>query len=24
VRKVEARQDYKRAWELWKRKAIAR
>ena len=22
VRKVEARQDYKRAWELWKRKAM--
>ena len=24
VRKVEARQDYKRAWELWKRKAMAK
>ncbi len=24
VRKVEARQDYKRAWELWRRKAMAK
>ena len=24
VRKVEARQDYKRSWELWKRKAMAK
>ena len=24
VRRVEARQDYARAWELWKRKALAR
>jgi HCOMODA/2-hydroxy-3-carboxy-muconic semialdehyde decarboxylase len=24
VRKVEARQDYARSWELWRRKALAR